>query len=566
MREYISIVENALMEYPIAKGAEASFQSWFAGSKVVDKDGKPLVCYHGTFEDFVTFSHATERRASHGFNRLGFWFDVDPRTPSYFAGYDEKRPESNIGSGGGNVMPCYLSIKKPYAIHSEVFWDWDREEVIKLNKELREINSRKNPREYELKVREIKQLNDKLLQRERIDGWSRLMELLPNGVKSSTQEVVNFQKELISEGYDGIFLGETIADYGTRDNRSTDWWIAFRPNQIKSVFAKEFTSDHAILEARRSSATNSKPTIVEQLQKYASMPDVYVSYTSDVGVDSHQEKLQTAAPGGLQARGIHHNAKGVKFGINPKSEFNTPLGIYGFPLDYVLTRGPKFVPFVSERPYLNVFQSVGKVLNLQKYTDEDYRDDLGKLQDMYSATLLSLRPAIHFSDIVNGAPLYAKVNTPAGKIWFVTKIIFERLTNTGDATPRNEKKTVHWSKIFRQLGYSGVVDNGDGIIHENEPTQAVFFSIQAIRPLEAIYNREDYNEWKDKHELWQAKPKTLLDAVKKGRETQGTLIQFIKDGYLSILRIGFENLPKETQDFIKAHPEDFPGPRPGNKY
>ena len=46
------------------------------------------------------------------------------------------------------------------------------------------------------------------------------------------------------------------------------------------------------------------------------------------------------------------------------------------------------------------------------------------------------------------------------------------------------------TKIFRALGYTGVVDGlvgaGEGIIHPNEPTQAVFFDLSSLQHLETI--------------------------------------------------------------------------------
>ncbi len=43
------------------------------------------------------------------------------------------------------------------------------------------------------------------------------------------------------EGYDGIHLQDTLVDGGSRGGRSTDWWIVFRSNQIKSaISARQF--------------------------------------------------------------------------------------------------------------------------------------------------------------------------------------------------------------------------------------------------------------------------------------------------------------------------------------
>lgn len=45
--------------------------------------------------------------------------------------------------------------------------------------------------------------------------------------------------------------------------------------------------------------------------------------------------------------------------------------------------------------------------------------------------------------------------------------------------------------MLLRLGYNGVIDNGGGIIHPSEPTQAVFFRISDLEHLESIRNRLD---------------------------------------------------------------------------
>lgn len=69
-----------------------------------------------------------------------------------------------------------------------------------------------------------------------------------------TESVAEVQQALIGQGYDGILLRNTLADAGSRDSKLTDWWIAFRPNQIKSAIgnAGRFRSDDArVTEQRR---------------------------------------------------------------------------------------------------------------------------------------------------------------------------------------------------------------------------------------------------------------------------------------------------------------------------
>jgi len=78
------------------------FKRWFGDSKVVDKDGKPLVVYHGTkaFDDYSE----KEGEAISQFAGIPNWFAEEPYTASGYAGAQ------------GTMYPAYLSIKNPLVI------------------------------------------------------------------------------------------------------------------------------------------------------------------------------------------------------------------------------------------------------------------------------------------------------------------------------------------------------------------------------------------------------------------------------------------------------------------
>ncbi len=242
------------------------FTEWFSGSKVAAPNGDPLVAFHGTYEDFSEFKLSSKNRHSYGFNRLGFWFDIDPRTPEYFAGYGDKDLMSrDYPKTTGSVMPCVLSIKNPFHMDSDFIYMEDINELRVIEKEYMKMADQnssvsRDPQGNarlpdgsvfdEMLFRKISKEYDRVRARihswdsmhsERIDGWTQLMKLLPNGVKSSDADVDAFRNELIANGHDGIYIGDTAADFATRDFAGTDWWIAFHPNQIKSIFAQSFT-------------------------------------------------------------------------------------------------------------------------------------------------------------------------------------------------------------------------------------------------------------------------------------------------------------------------------------
>jgi hypothetical protein len=80
------------------------FKEWFGDSRVVDEDGKPLVVYHGTKQQFSDFSR--EKIADD--EEYGFFFASNPEAANEYAG-DSRRE-------GGNVMPVYLAIQNPYTV------------------------------------------------------------------------------------------------------------------------------------------------------------------------------------------------------------------------------------------------------------------------------------------------------------------------------------------------------------------------------------------------------------------------------------------------------------------
>ena len=100
------------VSFSLKKAAKAitdnpNFVKWFGNSKVVDKEGKPLVVYHGTKEIFTKFD-PEKIGATFGEDEEGFFFSSRLREAEYVAKYaaDTK--------GGETIMQVYLSLKNPY--------------------------------------------------------------------------------------------------------------------------------------------------------------------------------------------------------------------------------------------------------------------------------------------------------------------------------------------------------------------------------------------------------------------------------------------------------------------
>jgi len=114
-RHHLRLLENERITQT------AEFRRWFAGSKIVDAAGKPLVVYHGTpthgrysnnrhvraeqghdeYPRFDTFNTSLGSITDSGWLGQGTYFTPDPDYAEEF---------------GNFIMPCYLSIKNPFVI------------------------------------------------------------------------------------------------------------------------------------------------------------------------------------------------------------------------------------------------------------------------------------------------------------------------------------------------------------------------------------------------------------------------------------------------------------------
>jgi len=111
--------ERALLEADIA-GTTEDFGTWFADSKVVDKEGVPLVVFHGTDQGFETFDPATQGRNTGAPSaKEGFFFSSKLRSGEYYSRGQSPNIESawrrakHEGTPGPSVKTVYLAMQNP---------------------------------------------------------------------------------------------------------------------------------------------------------------------------------------------------------------------------------------------------------------------------------------------------------------------------------------------------------------------------------------------------------------------------------------------------------------------
>ena len=273
-----------------------------------------------------------------------------------------------------------------------------------------------------------------------------------------------------------------------------------------------------ICEARKNPEQNPKIAINDFIlaqyeytaDKIAGVPNIFVSFTS---ID--------------------------KLGINPSSPYNTPLGIYSYPVSYMvrgLYRGEamnEIVPFAGDSKFANTFRATGNIVNVTSMKGNEvseYYKKINKVYRKYSG--LSFKESADQVEqfIVDAQNVAMHKTLPGGQFWYVSMMAAEGIAQfTGSAVP------VAWNKLFRECGIDGVVDTGRGIIHTSEPTQAVFFSISAITDVKRFENKYSPSHMSDAKREGEVNKKVsssmakmsypeIKDAIKRDAE----VIRFVK--------------------------------------
>jgi hypothetical protein len=203
------------------------------------------------------------------------------------------------------------------------------------------------------------------------------------------------------------------------------------------------------------------------------------SYINDILLEGRLEDLLEGLQKYVDNGHFIHFGEYNKVGINPKSGYNTPIGIYCYPLTQQIYKD--FVegklPFATHFPYIHVIKpkSGSNIIVLQDMTTNMVYKYLGYLLiNKYDIDLELSGDSKHTHD---QGPSDRSLG---GVFWY---FLWKKNKKT-----KYGKSNVKWNSLFRALGIDGIVDLGSAIIHENEPTQAVFFSIQSISVIDMFHN------------------------------------------------------------------------------
>lgn len=246
---------------------------FFKNSKIRDRSGRLLVCYHGTGAEFDTFEKGD----------IGFHFGSAGQSASRakYKGYD--------GAKNWVSIPCYLNILNPF----EEEWDygqWDWASIVETwffgsgdEGEADYVYNGKEPAETYIPKEFQDESSMKVLHSllNKYKEW-RLQKRPRKMVEYNSEGNIALRNLFKAKGYDGISYVNAYEIAGGDDTA----YIAFYPNQIKSITNKNPSSSDNMNEDL------SPASIDEQTFKDAFSEPMNTLYGSkDMGMDVVCERL-----------------------------------------------------------------------------------------------------------------------------------------------------------------------------------------------------------------------------------------------------------------------------------
>jgi hypothetical protein len=218
--------------------------------------------------------------------------------------------------------------------------------------------------------------------------------------------------------------------------------------------------EYLILEARKNPTTNIKQDTMQELKSILRRyPDAFVSFTHI-----------------------------PKFGINPSSPYNTPIGLYAYKLEdvvgFLTSIDNIHKTFAADFKYIQVF-TVDPSAYIWTLTNNSINKDVQQ-------KIITSQKSRGFK---TGG--FSRATTDK-KLWFAIYKFIDPDFKTEEEDENSSTKGVESRKILKQAGIDGVIDPGLGIIHPNEPDQAVFFNIKQLHHLAMLENKLSKNLKRDR--------------------------------------------------------------------
>jgi hypothetical protein len=247
-----------------------------------------------------------------------------------------------------------------------------------------------------------------------------------------------------------------------------------------------------------------------------------------------------------------------KLGINPTSQYKTPIGIYSYPADYVRTQvGPynqmDRLPFAGNSEFANIFKVKGNIIDLKNMADTEIIPYFTAISNLWAKE--SGRPwkqaVDDIEELINDSMRNSNfAGYAGGRLWYVTM-----MASINFFGPKWKLDVpVAWNKLFRAIGIDGAVDLGVGIIHTAEPAQAVFFSITPIIDQQRVKNSYSPERITSRQEYGAEKHQAVTDIKKaiKGA-TPAQVYDYLSNNY-GFVHINLVPDPKARLLILKNYP------------
>lgn len=251
---------------------------------------------------------------------------------------------------------------------------------------------------------------------------------------------------------------------------------------IRNLLLSAIEPHNMVMEKRSNPTLNTYESADKALMMYRHMSDVYIQFSNT-----------------------------MKIGLNPTTHksYNTPAGIYTYPINYILDLyeestssldlyeknmshweifTKKVIPFAGERKYIHVFQVPDSlVVDASDYTESQFKKDARALYEIAQQEKW-FKKEHTFSNFFDRSNYLRLKQTVMSSLFSACSIVLR-------ASKRSNKPWL-WNRLLRELGYYGISDKkGTGTIHDSEPYQAFFLSIEHLTHLQTIDNKK-HDEWK----------------------------------------------------------------------
>ena len=189
------------------------FARWFAGSRIVDLLGRPVVLYHGTHRELTSFAAAMRGARDDGWYGSGFYLTSDTGSANWYAETSGIDAEGNEAPGA-KIYPVYAALKNPFLLE------------------------RKGERDEGFSAATYERLAS-------LEGL-RKAERLVLARQSTTRIMLNpkrFTRVLQANGYDGVVVSSSDVNGIAPGHRAFDEVVVFDPGHIKSAIGNRGTFD-----------------------------------------------------------------------------------------------------------------------------------------------------------------------------------------------------------------------------------------------------------------------------------------------------------------------------------